>query len=250
MKKLFVALLLLVMLPMVANGVERISLNTIDDAAKWEICPQEDLPGVSGKEVSQPKFEMPATKVPGVVPGVVFTAYVNAGKEKDPNYADNIYKVDETFYSRPFWYRCEFATPKSYKKGQRVWLRFDNTNRFADFYFNGQKLSGTETSTKDVSGHMIRTKYDVTHLLSPDGNNAVAVLIYDPDQKKTRNGKGPYGVACSPSYLAGAGSTGTAAGTGSAGTATGAGSAGAGFTSGAGSSTAEAGSAAFFSGAV
>lgn len=30
-------------------------------------------------------------------------------------------------------------------------------------------------------------------------------MITDPDQKKTRKAKDPYGVACSPSYLAGAG---------------------------------------------
>lgn len=101
--------------------------------------------------------------VKGVVPGTVFTAYVEAGIVPDPNYADNIYKVDETFYNRPFWYRTEFELPDSYSEGKRVWLHFDNTNRFADFYFNGEKISGTKTSTKDVSGHMLRSKFDVTH---------------------------------------------------------------------------------------
>ena len=52
---------------------------------------------------------------------------------------------------------------------------------------------------------MLRSKFDVTHLIKRSGKNAVAVLITDPDQKKTRKGKDPYGVACSPSYLAGAG---------------------------------------------
>lgn len=40
--------------------------------------------------------------VRGVVPGAVFTAYVEAGIVPDPNYADNIYKVDETFYNRRY----------------------------------------------------------------------------------------------------------------------------------------------------
>ena len=207
MKKIrkLIAALMFAALPTVMSGVQRISLNSIDGGANWTLCPKDELPGISGMQVAQPGFKMPASSVPGVVPGGVFTAYVDAGKEKDPNFGDNIYRVDETFYSRPFWYRCEFSTPKGYKKGDRVWLRFDNTNRFADFYFNGTKISGTPTSTKDVSGHMIRSKYDITHLLRADGKNAVAVLIYDPDQKKTRDDKGPYGVACSPSYLAGAG---------------------------------------------
>mgnify|MGYP002508426037 CR=1 FL=1 len=76
-----------------------------------------------------------------------------------------------------------------------VWINFDNTNRYADFYVNGVKLSGTPESTKDVSGHMMRTRYDITDILAGDGRNAVAVLITDADQKKSRKGEGPYGVA-------------------------------------------------------
>lgn len=182
----------------------RTSLDT-RAGARWQLCPQDDLKGVAGTAIATAGFEMPADAVAGVVPGVVFTAYVEAGREENPEYADNIYRVDETKYSRPFWYRTEFDTPAEYAKGKRVWLQFDNTNRYADFYFNGVKLSGTPESTKDVSGHMMRSRYDVTPYLAKDGRNAVAVLITDADQKKTRKGEGPYGVACSPSYLAGAG---------------------------------------------
>jgi len=180
---------------------------SLDSAAgtKWELCPQDDLAGVPGTSIATAGFEMPADAVAGVVPGCVFTSYVEAGREENPDYADNIYRVDERKYSRPFWYRAEFDTPAEYAQGKRVWLQFDNTNRYADFYFNGVKLSGTPESTKDVSGHMMRTRYDVTPYLAKDGRNAVAVLITDADQKKTRKADGPYGVACSPSYLAGAG---------------------------------------------
>lgn len=179
------------------------SLNSSDEIV-WQIKPQADLEGVRGEHISTLEFEM-ENCVQGVVPGIVFTAYVESGKEQDPNYADNIYKVDETFYNRPFWYRTKFKLPENYSKGQRVWLCFDNTNRFADFYFNGTKISGSQTSTRDVSGHMLRSKFDVTELLNQNGENVVAVLITDADQKKTRTAKDPYGIACSPSYLAGAG---------------------------------------------
>lgn len=181
-----------------------LSLNSSNPRVVWELKPQADLGGVSGERISTPGFEM-SGYVKGVVPGTVFTAYVEAGIVPDPDYADNIWKVDEVFYNRPFWYRTEFELPDSYSEGERVWLHFDNTNRFADFYFNGEKISGTKTSTKDVSGHMIRSKFDVTHLIKKSGKNAVAVLIADPDQKKTRKAKDHYGVVCSPSYLAAAG---------------------------------------------
>lgn len=180
-----------------------VSLNSSGPNINWEIKPMADVE-FSGNQISSPGFHF-NNYVKGVVPGVVFSAYVEAGKEKDPNYADNIYKVDETFYNRPFWYKTEFETPASYKKEQRIWLHFDGTNRFADFHFNGVKISGTENSTKDVSGHMIRSKFDVTELINTSGKNAVAVLIWDADQKKQRNAKDPFGVVCSPSYLAAAG---------------------------------------------
>lgn len=180
------------------------SLNSSNPQILWKIRPQADMKNATGEQISTPEFEM-SGYVKGVVPAPVFTSYVEAGLVPDPNYADNIYQVDETYYNRPFWYRTEFELPASYKEGKRVWLHFDNTNRFADFYFNGKKISGTPGSTKDVSGHMLRSKFDVTGLINKSGKNAVAVLITDPDQKKTRKAKDPYGVACSPSYLAGAG---------------------------------------------
>ena len=93
-------------------------------------------------------------------------------------------QVDETFYNRPFWYRTEFELPSSYSEGKRVWLHFDNTNRFADFYFNGEKISGTKTSTKDVSGHMLRSKFDVTNLIKKSGKNVIAVLITEDVYKR------------------------------------------------------------------
>lgn len=186
----------------VAAQSQTISLNSSNPQITWQIKPQLALKN-SGIEISKPGFKIPDF-VKGIVPGVVFAAYVEAGLEADPNYADNIYKVDEAKYSQPFWYRTEFEIP-SYKKGQRVWLHFDNTNRYADFYFNGKKLSGTVNSTKDVSGHMLRTKYDVTDLINKNGKNAVAVLITDADQKKMRTSKENFGVTASPTYLAAAG---------------------------------------------
>lgn len=188
--------------PVTAGNSRR--LDSVDGTV-WQLCPQDSLAGVAGTVVSTPGFVMTSCTVEGAVPGCVFTAYVNAGLEDTPEYGDNIWRADEAFYSRPFWYRAEVETPTEYSDGKRVWLQFDNTNRYADFYFNGVKISGTPESTRDVSGHMMRSRFDVTPYLAPDRRNVVAVLITDADQKKTRNADGPYGVACSPSYLAGAG---------------------------------------------
>lgn len=179
-----------------------ISLNS-NPSVVWQVAPKA-ISNMSGNKLSTPGGSMP-DYVKGVVPGVVFTAYVNAGKEKDPNYADNIWRVNEAFYNQPFWYRTEFVLPKTYKIGQNVWLCFSNTNRYADFYVNGVKVSGTPTSTKDVSGHMVRTKLNITELVRKDGKkNAIAVLITDADQKKSRDSKEGFGVTASPTYLSAA----------------------------------------------
>ncbi|HIB38124.1 discoidin domain-containing protein [Mesonia sp.] len=185
------------------SQTKTVSLNSDNQQISWQIKPEADLKA-DGFAISKTGFKID-DYVPGVVPGIVFTSYVEAGKEKDPNFANNINEVDESFYNRPFWYRTEFKLPEDYKKGQRVWLHFDNTNRYADFYFNGTKISGSKNTTKDVSGHMLRSKFDITSLINKDGKNAIAVLIYDADQKKTRDAKDGFGVTASPTYLSAAG---------------------------------------------
>ena len=179
------------------------SLNSADGIV-WEICPQDNLKAVPGTTISVPGFVMGSGAVEGIVPGTTFAAYVAAGKEANPEWGDNIYLVDETYYNRPFWYRAEFDTP-ALADGEHLWLNFDNTHRYADFYFNGVKISGSASSTRDVKGHMVRSCFDVTGLLKSNGRNAVAVLITDPDTKKTRDAWEPYGITCSPSYMSAAG---------------------------------------------
>ena len=204
MKKGLLALLLALsqVVPVVC-APRTISLNSLDGGAEWELFRQADVLGVSGKRISVPGYHY-SNAVPGIVPGTTFAAYVAAGREENPEYGDNIYLVDETYYNRPFWYRTEFDTPVI-DEGERVWLHFDNTHRYADFYFNGVKLSGSASSTRDVKGHMVRSRYDVTELLASDGRNAVAVLITDPTTKKRRDSSDAYGITCSPSYMSAAG---------------------------------------------
>lgn len=200
-KSILIALLVLMFTPVQAQ-INHFSLNSEDGNVVWKIFPQAETP-MSVEKLSSGNTVKNA--VTGIVPGTVFASYVRAGKEPCPEYGDNIYKVDEALYNRPFWYITSFRLPEKPAAGQHVWLCFENTNKFADFWFNGHKLSGTVSSVKDVKGHMMRSRFDITDFYRNDGDNHIAVLIYDPDEKKTRTGKDPYGVVCSPSYLAGAG---------------------------------------------
>ena len=67
--------------------VTKMSLNSSEPRIVWEVKPQADLENVTGEQISTPGFEM-SEYVKGVVPGTVFTAYVEAGIVPDPNYAD------------------------------------------------------------------------------------------------------------------------------------------------------------------
>ena len=163
---------------------EKLSLSSDNPEIIWEIKPQADLNPRTGNQISTPGFDN-AGYVKGVVPGTVFTAYADAGIVPNPDFGSNIYQVDESFYNRPFWYRAEFNIP-AFAEDRKVWLHFDGINRYAAFFFNGARLSVAATSNKDVNGHMLRSKYDVTHLINKTGKNAVAVLITDADQRKKR----------------------------------------------------------------
>jgi hypothetical protein len=141
----------------------------------WKVYPQAAVQA-SAADIAAPGFP-DRNWVPAVVPGTVFYAYVKAGIEKDPDYADNIYRVDKAKYNQPFWYRTEFPAI-TVKQQQRVWLKFNGINKYARIYFNGKHLGY-------LHGHMQRGIYDITPLLHSKGKNAIAVLVspprYDPD---------------------------------------------------------------------
>ena len=127
--------------------------------------------------------------VQAIVPGTVFASYVAAGLEKDPNFGDNIYKVDRAKYDRNFWYRTAFTEPATYTK-KNIWLNFKGVNRKADIYLNGIKL-GT------LDGFMQRGQFDITNLASRTAKNILTVLVYIPKQ--------PLANVGSPNYVSSAG---------------------------------------------
>ena len=155
----------------------------------WKLAAQNDV-HEKADHVSQPDFNTNSwTKA--VVPGTVFYSYVLAGKEQNPDYADNIYQVDKSKYNRPFWYHAVFTT-KNMLAQNRVWLNFNGVNKWAEVYVNGHHL-GT------LKGLVQRGRYDITNLLNKDKENAVAVLVTPPLDEPEHH----HGLANleSPTYL-------------------------------------------------
>ncbi len=137
---------------------------------RWQVAPEAEVKE-SGEQLSKADFA-PSNWLAAQVPGTVFGAYVLAGKEKDPNFGDNIYQVDLAKYDRNFWYRTDFEVPELYRHG-RVWLNLDGVNRDADVFVNGHKLGS-------MHGFFQRGCFDVTGLVQIGAKNSLAVLDYVP----------------------------------------------------------------------
>lgn len=164
-----------------------LSLNSDNAQIVWKVKAQQDVKDDPEKICSQ---NYPQTDwVKAIVPGTVFASYVAAGLEKDPNFGDNIQKVDKAKYDRNFWYRAEINFPDNFKN-EKTYVNFDGINRKADVYFNGKKI-GT------LDGFMQRGNFDITDLIRKNDKNIVAVLVYWPQP--------PLGNYASPTYISSAG---------------------------------------------
>ncbi len=153
------------------------------DGSAWRIAPQAEIPA-PGEQISAPGYRAP-NWITAQVPGTVFGAYVQAGREPEPTYADNAYKVDQAKYDRNFWYRAEFRVPAAYQTG-KVWLNLDGVNRDAEIYVNGKNIGA-------MHGFMQRGRFDVTPLVHFGSVNSLAVLDYVPNQpsRKPENYSSP-----------------------------------------------------------
>ena len=105
--------------------------------------------------------------VPATVPGTVLASYMNIGAVPDPNYADDVNQISESYFRSNFWYRNEFEVNSI--DGEQQWLNFDGINWKANVYLNGQRLGRIE-------GAFLRGKFNVTGLLRK-GKNYLAVEV-------------------------------------------------------------------------
>ena len=105
------------------------------------------------------------------VPGTVLTTLVDRGVYPDPDWDLNNMAIPESLNRQDYWYRVEFPTPHG--ANRHYTLDLNGINYAADVWLNGHKL-GT------ITGAFIRGMYDVTALLKPSGENALAVRIAPP----------------------------------------------------------------------
>lgn len=103
------------------------------------------------------------------VPGTVLTTMVDRGIYPDPDYGLDNLAIPESLAHQDYWYRVEFKTPAE-AHGQRLTLTFEGINYAAEVWLNGKNLGA-------IKGAFLRGNFDVTHLLSVSGVNALAVRV-------------------------------------------------------------------------
>ena len=70
------------------------------------------------------------------MPATVLTSYVNIEAVDDPNIADNLFNLSDSYFYSDFWYRRDFRLPHDMRR-RRVVLNLDGVNWKADVWLNG-----------------------------------------------------------------------------------------------------------------
>lgn len=150
----------------------------------WKMMPSTKVKQ-TGTEIS--KLSYPINKwEKATVPGTVLTSLLNNGDVPDPFYGMNnndikdIYETGRDYYT--YWFVKDFK--ESAPKGdEQVWLTFRGINYSCNIYLNGQKVN------KDLfEGMHLRKTFNITSLLSKDGENRLAVIVYPPNNVGEPNG--------------------------------------------------------------
>lgn len=136
------------------------------DGGDWRIQRASEVKG-DGQTISADSYDDSSWAV-ATVPATALMSYVNIGALPNPNYADNLMQISESFFNSDFWYRTEFDLPQQ-MKGKRVFLNFDGINWKADVFVNGRQA-------ERIEGAFMRGHADITPLLR-DGRNVLAVKI-------------------------------------------------------------------------
>jgi exo-1,4-beta-D-glucosaminidase len=109
---------------------------------------------------------------PITLPSTVLAGLVTDGLYPDLYRGTALRGVPDLTTQR-WWFRGEFAAPPA-GAGQRFWLRFEGISYRAELWVNGVRIDA------DAVGTMVVHEYDVTDVIRPGLQNAVAVLVSPP----------------------------------------------------------------------
>ena len=114
-----------------------------------------------------PHFDLNDLKIPDVSDDL--------SKRLDLNKYSHLKGVPNPFKD-PYWFRTSFIIPQR-EKGKKVWLNFDGINYRADVWVNGIQIA----NSREMAGMFQRFRYNISDAVSQDGDNVLAVKIYQVD---------------------------------------------------------------------
>lgn len=150
----------------------------------WKCMPSSKVQD-PGTKISEPSHLLSEWK-PAVVPGTVLTTLLHNKEIPDPFYGMNnelipdIYYVGKAYYT--YWFTTDFKE-KNTGDGEQTWLTFRGINYSCNIFLNGKKVN-----REVYEGMFLRKTFNITNLLSKDGNNRLAVIVYPPDPVGNPNG--------------------------------------------------------------
>ncbi|MDR2929182.1 MAG: glycosyl hydrolase [Cytophagaceae bacterium] len=169
----------------------------------WKYAPISNVKD-TGEAISAASYSVETWK-PAVVPGTVLTSQLANGDIPDPFYGMNnelipdIYNTGREYYT--YWFVKNFTETQP-KGNEQVWLTFRGINYSCDIYLNGQKVN-----KEPYEGMFLRKSFNITAMLTKDGNNRLAVIVHPVDPVGEPNGgQGGDGVIArnnSHQYVAG-----------------------------------------------
>lgn len=122
-----------------------------------------------GEELSSSHFD-DSNWMKAYVPSTNFMNFVNSGLYPEPNYSDNILKVDQERFADDFWYRTQFELPEGFlDPNNSLWLNFDGINWKAHVFINGKRVG-------KIAGAFKHSRFNISDYLVP-GTNTLAVKV-------------------------------------------------------------------------
>jgi hypothetical protein len=161
-----------------ATAQQSIELNS-----GWKCSPINEVKA-TGNAISQQSFDI-THWLKATVPGTVLTTLLNDQKVPDPFWGMNnkkikdIYNTGRDYYT--YWFVKDFKL--SPEAGKQRYLNFRAVNYSCDIFLNGQKVTPATHH-----GMFLRQSYNITSLISKNGVNRLAVIVYPPDVVGKANG--------------------------------------------------------------
>lgn len=148
------------------------------DGGGWRLCRADGMKD-GGERISRPGYSAAEGWIDATVPATVLTSYVNIEAVDDPNIADNLFNLSDSYFYSDFWYRRDFRLPHDMRR-RRVVLNLDGVNWKADVWLNGRCVDRVE-------GAFRRGQVDITQWLKTgdDDVNTLAILIHKNDHPGT-----------------------------------------------------------------